>query len=57
MIVTSVCRLCMSEKELRWVFDEGITGESDMKTIIFITTGVEVCCFATACYPPFYVIN
>lgn len=53
MIVTSVCRLCMSEKELRWVFDEGITGESDMKTIIFITTGVEVCCFATACYPPF----
>lgn len=38
--VTEVCRLCLRNENLVWIFDEQHT--ENMKDVILITTGVEV---------------
>ncbi|CAH1992890.1 unnamed protein product [Acanthoscelides obtectus] len=40
--VTEVCRLCLEKKTLVWIFDTRIN-VNDMKNIIHLTTGVEIC--------------
>lgn len=40
--VTEVCRLCLKNENLVWVFDKRFENTENMKDVIFITTGVEV---------------
>lgn len=43
--VTVVCRLCLKNENLLWVFDERFENTKNMKDVIFVTTGVEVSVF------------
>lgn len=40
--ITEVCRLCLKNENLVWVFDKRFETTENMRDVIFITTGVEV---------------
>lgn len=40
--ITEVCRLCVKDENLVWVFDKRFDTTENMRNVIFITTGVEV---------------
>lgn len=42
MDMKDVCRLCLTDDDLVWIFDKRFENSDNMKDVIYITTGVEV---------------
>ncbi|XP_018574416.1 uncharacterized protein LOC108913352 [Anoplophora glabripennis] len=42
MAIKDVCRLCLTEDDLVWIFDKRFESSDNMKDVIYITTGVEI---------------
>lgn len=55
MAIKDVCRLCLTEDELVWIFDKRFESSDNMKDVIYITTGVEVRPFCYSVYRAFSI--